>query len=262
MQASLRRHSRALSLFIGLLFLAAPAWAAEKVTARFRADDYQIDAELVPHSHKITARAEVKFTALDDLNVATFELNNALRVTKVMDANGKTLNAERITQDFTVRVPLNGELAKDASTVLTFDYEGTLDSADESPVEGLKLASINDDTSYLLYAARWFPVNGYGINRFSATMNITVPAHMVVIGSGTSSVNAASSKQRASDGYPARPTSSSGRSQAFPAPSSPAAFRNSKAMKPASICTSSSSLRIRIWVRLIWTPRFRSLRTT
>ncbi len=49
------------------------------------------------------------------------------------------------------------------------------------------MASINDDTSYLLYAGRWFPVNGYGVNRFTATMNITVPAHMVVIGSGKQS---------------------------------------------------------------------------
>ena len=46
------------------------------------------------------------------------------------------------------------------------------------------MAYIGDDTSYLLYAGRWFPVNAYGINRFTATMSITVPAHMVVIGSG------------------------------------------------------------------------------
>ena len=62
-----------------------------------------------------------------------------------------------------------------------------LDSADDSPVQGLKLAYIGDDTSYLLYAGRWFPVNAYGINRFTATMNITVPAHMIVIGSGKES---------------------------------------------------------------------------
>jgi tetratricopeptide (TPR) repeat protein len=60
-----------------------------------------------------------------------------------------------------------------------------LDSADDSPVAGLKLTSINDDTSYLLYAGDWFPVNAYGINRFTATINVTVPAHMIVVGSGT-----------------------------------------------------------------------------
>jgi hypothetical protein len=88
---------------------------------------------------------------------------------------------------------------------LTFDYDGTLDSADDSPVQGLKLASINDETSYLLYAGRWFPVNAYGINRFTATMNITVPAHMVVIGSGKATVgNPAPSKKGAVNALPGK----------------------------------------------------------
>ncbi len=171
-----------LSLAFSLLLMSLPVGAAE--TMRLRVDDYQIDAELIPHIHKITAQARVKFTALEDLNIATFELHNALRVTKVLDEAGKPLSAERVTQDSTVRVQLATPLAKDTSTTLTFDYEGVLDSADDSPVQGLKLAYVGDDTSYLLYAGRWFPVNAYGINRFTATMNITVPAHMVVIGSG------------------------------------------------------------------------------
>jgi tetratricopeptide (TPR) repeat protein len=150
-------------------------------------DDYQIDAELIPHTHKLTARAKVKFTALETLNIATFELHNALRVTKVTDDAGKPVSAERGVQDSSVRVQLSKGLAKDESSSLTFEYDGTLDSADESPIQGLKVAAINDETSYLLYAGRWFPVSGYGINRFTATMNITVPAHMVVIGSGKES---------------------------------------------------------------------------
>ena len=102
------------------------------------------------------------------------------------------MSAERVTQDSTVRVPLTTPVAKDSSSTLTFEYEGTLDSADDSPVQGLKLAYIGDDTTYLLYAGRWFPVNAYGINRFTATMNITVPAHMIVIGSGKESAGASS----------------------------------------------------------------------
>ena len=174
------------SLALLLLFLTLPARAAEKM--RLRVDDYQIEAELSPHAHKIQARAKVKFTALEDLNVAVFELHNALRVTKVLDAEGKPLSAERATQDSTVRVQLPDGLAKDASTSLTFEYEGELSSADDSPVQGLKLASIDDDTSYLLYAGRWFPVNAYGINRFTSTISITLPAHMLVIGSGKETV--------------------------------------------------------------------------
>jgi len=183
-----RRQRRAVTtLFVLLLVtVSLPAWAAEKT--RLRVNDYQIDAELTPHTHKISARAKVKFTALEDINAATFELHNGLRVNKVTDEAGQSLSPERISQDFTVRVQLSKPLSKGNSTTLTFDYDGTLDSADDSPVQGMKLASINDDTSYLLYAGRWFPVNGYGINRFTATMNITVPAHMVVIGSGTETV--------------------------------------------------------------------------
>jgi aminopeptidase N len=185
-----RRQVRAY-LWIALLFaltgFGSSAKAAEK--PRLRVDDYVIDAELSPHAHKLTARAKVKFTALEDISVASFELHNALRPTKILDEAGKPLSAERITQDSTIRVALPQGLAKDASTTLTFEYEGVLESADDSPVQGLKLAYVGDDTSYLLYAGRWFPVVNYGIDRFTSTINVTVPAHFTVIGSGKESVS-------------------------------------------------------------------------
>jgi tetratricopeptide (TPR) repeat protein len=182
---------------------ALPLWAQgpsgnEKL--HLRVDDYKIEAQLNPHAHQITARAKVTFTALEDLDSVSFELHNALRVTKVVDANNKPLQAERIAQNSTVRVELPATLPKDTSTSLTFEYSGELDSADESPVQGLKLANIDDDTSYLLYAGRWFPVNGYGINRFTSTINITVPAHMLVIGSGTKTESDTPAKKGASSG--------------------------------------------------------------
>src|ERR1700674_1154958 len=195
-----RRQRRALWLCLVFSFflVSLPAWAADKM--RLRVDDYQIDAELTPHTHKISARAKVKFTALDDINAATFELHNGLRVTKVTHDAGQTLSAERITQDFPARGQWSKPLNKDSSTTLTCEYDGTLDSADDSPVQGLKVASITDETSYLLYAGRWFPVNAYGINRFTATMNITVPAHMVVIGSGRETVGNTSPSKKAGAG--------------------------------------------------------------
>src|SRR5712672_1800560 len=189
MQIRLRRAQSVLSSPLALLLLtlvAVPSRAAEK--ARLRVDDYQIEAELTPHLHQISARAKVKFTALQDLSVAVFELHNALRVTRVLDEKNQSLSAERVTQDSTVRVPLPAGLARDASTSLTFEYEGQLETADDSPVPGLKLAYVGDDTSYLLYAGRWFPVTGYGLNRFTANINVTVPAHMLAIGSGKSTV--------------------------------------------------------------------------
>ena len=68
---------------------------------------------------------------------------------------------------------------------------------------GLKLAYIGDDTSYLFYAGRWFPVSGYGLNRFTSTISVTIPAHMLAIGSGkmTASDAAASKKPNASPAH-------------------------------------------------------------
>jgi aminopeptidase N len=179
----LRGHLYILVIFAGL---ALPAWGLEKT--HIRVDDYQIDATLDPHAHQISARARVAFTALADVNTAIFELHNGLKVTKVVDAGGKPQSAERIAADSTVRVDLPSTLRKNSSSVLIFEYEGTLEGSDDSPVQGLKLASVDDETSVLLYAGRWFPVNGYGINRFTSTIHITIPAHMMVIGSGVETV--------------------------------------------------------------------------
>ena len=172
------------STFAFWLCLAAvqPALAAEKT--RLRVDDYQIDVQLLPENHKLTARASVKVTALENINVAVFQLNNDLRITKLTDAANKPLSPERNTSDSTVRFVLNSGLSKDATTAFNFEYEGTLESSDDSPVPGLKLAYIGPETSYLLYSGLWFPVAGYGVNRFTSTINVTVPVHMVAIGSG------------------------------------------------------------------------------
>ncbi|HWR35959.1 MAG TPA: M1 family aminopeptidase [Clostridia bacterium] len=192
MQKARRPLGRALlALFVVLagFTLALHIRAAEKT--RIQVDDYVIDATLQPATHRLTARARVKFTALDDISVATFELHNALRPTRVLDAEGHTLSAERVTQDSTVRVALPAGMSKGQTTTLTFDYEGVLLHAEDSPVQGLKLASVGDPISYLLYAGRWFPMVGYGTNRFTSVINITVPVGYTVVGSGKESTGAA-----------------------------------------------------------------------
>jgi len=185
-------------VLVVLSLASLPAWAAEKT--RFHVDDYQIDAVLNPHDHKLAARAKVKITAQEELNVATFNLHNDLRLSKVTDETGKNLTVDRVPQDSSVRVSLNKTVAKGDSTTLTFEYEGVLDSADDSPVPGLKLTAINDDTTYLLYAGDWFPVSSFGIDRFTSTINVTVPAHMMVIGSGSVAPGAAATLKGASTG--------------------------------------------------------------
>jgi tetratricopeptide (TPR) repeat protein len=156
--------------------------AAEK--PRIQAEDYSIEATVSPQTHKLTARTEVKFVALDDISIASFELHNALRVTQVTDQQGNVLAAERVSQDSTVRVLLPNGMSKGQEATLTFEYEGNVTSADDSPVPGLKLAYVGDPITYLLYAGRWFPVTNYGIDRFTARVKINVPAGYTVVSSG------------------------------------------------------------------------------
>jgi len=182
------RALRRALVFIGLAAsLCLPALAAER--SRVKADDYVIDAEIVPKSHHLSAHARVKFTALEDVNFATFELHNGLRVTKVTDEKGKAFTAERVTQDNAVRISFPNTISKGTSSTLIFDYEGVLANSDDSPVEGLKLAYIGEDAIYLLYPGRWFPITNYGIDRFTAAINITAPTGITVVGSGSTAAS-------------------------------------------------------------------------
>jgi hypothetical protein len=169
-------------LTLTLAILVPATYAADR--QRVQVESYVIQAMVTPQTHQLKAVAQVKFTALDDISVATFQLHNGLRPTRVLDAEGQTLSAERISQDSSVRVSLPTGLSKGASSTLIFEYEGTVQSADDSPVPGLKLAYVGDPMTYLLYAGAWFPMVGYGTNRFSATIGISAPTGYTVIGSG------------------------------------------------------------------------------
>jgi len=173
-------------LILSLAPFSITALAADR--QRIQVENYVIQAIVTPQTHQLKAVALVKFTAMDDISVATFQLHNGLRPTRVLDADGQTLSAERISQDATVRVSLPSGLSKGASSTLIFEYEGTLQSADDSPVPGLKLAYIGDELSHLLYAGAWFPMVGYGTNRFTSTIGISAPTGYTVIGSGKESM--------------------------------------------------------------------------
>jgi tetratricopeptide (TPR) repeat protein len=181
-------RSRGRVLIFSLFALVSSCFAAEK--PRLQINDVAVNAVVMPPTHQIKAQARVKFTALDDITIAVFELHNGLRPTSVLDGSGQTLSAERVSQDSTVRVALSGGMSKGASQTLIFEYEGVLQSSDDSPVQGLKLAYIGDPITSLLYAGRWFPMTGYGINRFTSTISVSVPAGYAVIGSGKQTTGA------------------------------------------------------------------------
>ena len=186
MQRSARLRGPVLIVLVSTLVSAA--FAAEK--QRIQLNDVAVNAVVTPQTHQMKAQARVKFTALDDITIAVFELHNGLRPTRVLDSSGQPLSAERVSQDSTVRIALPSGMSKGASDTLYFEYEGALQSSDDSPVPGLKLAYIGDPITYLLYAGRWFPMTGYGINRFTSTLSVSVPAGYTVVGSGKQSSGA------------------------------------------------------------------------
>jgi predicted negative regulator of RcsB-dependent stress response len=185
-------RSRSLRLFAAVFAVCAfvvPSWraaSAAPVRAQLNVTGYVITADLDPGLGKLTATADVTFSALEDLTVVTLELNNGLNITKLTDKGGAALNSERLTQNSTVRITLPAPIAKGSSTTFHFEYGGILTGSDTSPVEGIKLAAVADPISILLYPGRWFPMTGLFTDRFTAEMHIHVPADFTVVGSGYS----------------------------------------------------------------------------
>jgi tetratricopeptide (TPR) repeat protein len=186
------RISTAAAVAAGLLVVAAPA---QERRSRIDVDQYTIDAEISPSAQTIAVKAVVRITPLDDnVTSAAFDLNNALNVSRVLDAQDKQIPASRNQQDSTVRLSFEQPLSKGQPATVTFFYDGRLTGQEDSPVSGIKFAAIHPDFSYLLYPARWFPVSGYSTDRFTADVRVTVPSGYTVLGSGMDSRRAAGDK--------------------------------------------------------------------
>ena len=169
----------------------APLVAAQdrgSKSGRIDVDNYTIDAEVNPRTQSITANVKVRFLPLDnDISTAAFELNNALNVSRVVDDGGQQIPTSRSSQDFSIHLNFPTPLAKGKPETLTFSYDGRLTGQEDSPVYGIKFAAIESNIAYLMYPARWFPVSGYSVDRFTANLHITVPSGYQVVASGLAS---------------------------------------------------------------------------
>ena len=169
-----------LLVFLCAAFAARPAMAQRPA---LNISGYVIDAELDTATHHLAATAAVSFTAPANMEVVTFGFHPALKVAKITDDDGKLLDGER-TADGSVRVTPSAPFVAGQTYHWTFVYDGTITGNEDGPVEGLKLAAIQEPISYLLYPGRWFPMTGYLTDRFTAEMHIRVPQGMRVFASG------------------------------------------------------------------------------
>jgi aminopeptidase N len=161
---------------------------AQTSVPQFEVMHYVIDAGLFPSTHMLRATAQVDLVPHADLTALQFELHSALRVDKVVDAAGNDLGFRQVGPS--LEVDYQNPLPQGQATSFTVSYAGSLATDQGSPVEGLNLAHVGTEGSYLLYAGRWFPVEAGGIDRFSATLKISVPPGEVVVASGKASMPA------------------------------------------------------------------------
>jgi aminopeptidase N len=162
----------------------------QQARARIDVQTVALDAQINPTAQTLNATAKITFVPLDNTSTVTFELNNALNLTRVTDVEGRQITASRFGEDMSVRLSLPQPLPKGQPATLTFVYQGKLTGQEESPVFGIKFAAITPDVAYLMYPARWFPVNDYTADRFASDFRVTVPDGYRVVASGIGQVDA------------------------------------------------------------------------
>jgi tetratricopeptide (TPR) repeat protein len=157
---------------------------AQQARARIDVQTVVLDAQIDPNAGTLSATAKVTFIPLDNTSSVTFELNNALNLTRVTDVEGRQITASRFGEDMSVRLSMPQVLPKGQPATLVFVYSGKLTGQEDSPVFGIKFAAITPEVAYLMYPARWFPVNDYTADRFASDFKVTVPDGYHVVASG------------------------------------------------------------------------------
>ncbi len=169
--------------FFAVLGFAAALPAQQPRPLNFRAEHYEIAASVDSAGQSLTATARVTFTVLEASRVVEVELHPNLNVTAVKGEDGKTLPYERDQQNsLLLRATLPAVVAAGGRVTLTYSYAGVLANEENSPVPGIRMASIARDAAYLLLPSRWFPLIGYPSNRYTGKFRLEVPDTFAVAG--------------------------------------------------------------------------------
>lgn len=149
--------------------------------------NYTIQLTLDPDPHEMKAVATVKFNVVQSTDVVVFQLSENLSVLKVTDERGGNL-------DFTQDDPGPGSIAihfpkalnDGESTVIKLEYNGgfDLDRYSRNFTRDQGSAYIGIEGTYLLYPARWFPINKLFGDRPTVSVEVTVPLGMTAVGPG------------------------------------------------------------------------------
>src|SRR5262245_33747956 len=217
------RKIYSLGMFTIIFF--ALAWTgaeAQKGATDIDVQHYKIDAELLPSTQLLKARAEVRFVPQTETRSVVFEMNGSLTISRITraDAPAATTTAAvpsaargpnikatptksstlkestspaqpasdslQFIQDnrenMNVRVDLGSVVPSKQPVTLAFEYEGALESAQGGVISNARLAYVGDQGSYHFYSARWFPFHEYVGDRSTYAVNFKVPKGVLVAG--------------------------------------------------------------------------------
>jgi len=150
-------------------------------------ESYNLQVTLDPDPHEMKVTAAVKFKAVQTTGVVVFQMSENLSVLKVTDEKGGNLD---FSQDdpgpgsIAIRFPT--QLNAGESVTIKFEYSGgfDLDRYSRNFSRDAAMAYIGVEGSYLLYPARWFPINKLYGDRPVVTLEVTVPLGMTAVGPG------------------------------------------------------------------------------
>ena len=152
------------------------------------ARNYRVEATLVPDTHEILAAATITFRPLEPTDRVVFDLNENLWVQKVLNTDGIELEFEHgKLGPGVLSVFFSPPLEAGSDVTIRVEYKGGFDrdrfSRMYNPDEGS--AYIGTEGSYLMYGAKWVPIDRFLASRTTATIEVTVPLGMTVVGPGT-----------------------------------------------------------------------------
>jgi tetratricopeptide (TPR) repeat protein len=150
-------------------------------------ENYNLQLTLDPDPHELKAVAAVTFKVIETTDVVVLQLSENLSVVKITDLQGTNLD---FTQDDpgpgSVAVHFPRQLNAGESVTIKMEYDGgfDLDRFSRNFTRDENSAYIGLEGSYLLYPAKWFPVNKLFVDRPTATVEVTVPLGMTAVGPG------------------------------------------------------------------------------
>jgi aminopeptidase N len=172
---------------LSLALLCAPAAAQQRRQAppanapsdrpAIDVESYSVEISVEPENHRLIGKSEIRFKQLDRQNFAVFDLDRRLRVAFV-NIGGTQVRFRQFDVDSTIEVDLSNQQFS-SNPVIQIEYAGILDPEEErrEPM----LARVSDDSMFLLYEGKWFPMNGLYKDKADMKLKVTAPAGWTLV---------------------------------------------------------------------------------